>query len=296
MISARDKSAYWHFVAMGTILFWGTSFVSTKVLLNHDFSAVQIFNIRFFVTYLILLAASHKQFFCKKLKEEILLVICGIAGCTIYFWTENTALLYSQACNVSFLVCTTPLLTSLLAYVLGKDRMTRYLAIGSAVALVGMAMVVFNGQHELHLSPKGDFLAIGAALCWAFYSNFMPGILDKYESSFATRKIFIYGLIAILPVFVFRPWSASMEVLTEPVVASNLLFLAVVASLGCFALWNPVMKNLGIMASSNYLYLNPVFTLFGSILVLGEKVTVVSGIGSAIILAGVIIAGRSSKS
>lgn len=292
----RSSKFWYHMLAIGVVGVWGTTFISTKVLLSHGLHPTEIFVLRFIIAYIGIWIISPKRLFCNSWKDELMLMFLGATGGALYFWTENTALLYSQACNVSFLVCTTPLLTSLLAYVLGKDRMTRYLAIGSAVALVGMAMVVFNGQHELHLSPKGDFLAIGAALCWAFYSNFMPGILDKYESSFATRKIFIYGLIAILPVFVFRPWSASLEMLSEPVVASNLLFLAVVASLGCFALWNPVMKNLGIMASSNYLYLNPVFTLFGSILVLGEKVTVVSGIGSAIILAGVIIAGRSSKS
>ena len=62
MIPARNSLAFGHLLAIITITFWGTSFVSTKVLLNHGFSAVQIFSLRFAITYLILLAASHKQF------------------------------------------------------------------------------------------------------------------------------------------------------------------------------------------------------------------------------------------
>lgn len=85
MTPARNNMALWHILAIATIAFWGTSFVSTKVLLNHGFTAVQIFTLRFAVTYLILLAASHKQFRCENWKHEIILFVCGITGCTLYF-------------------------------------------------------------------------------------------------------------------------------------------------------------------------------------------------------------------
>ena len=62
MTPTRNNMALWHLLAVVTVAFWGTSFVSTKVLLNHGFSAVQIFTMRFVVTYLLLLIASHKQF------------------------------------------------------------------------------------------------------------------------------------------------------------------------------------------------------------------------------------------
>jgi len=83
MQSTRNNMAIWHLLAIGTVAFWGTSFVSTKVLLNHGFTAVQVFTLRFVVTYLLLLAASHKQFRCKEWKHELILFICGITGCTL---------------------------------------------------------------------------------------------------------------------------------------------------------------------------------------------------------------------
>ena len=60
MQSTRNNMALWHALAIGTVAFWGTSFVSTKVLLNHGFTAVQVFTLRFIVTYLLLLAISHR--------------------------------------------------------------------------------------------------------------------------------------------------------------------------------------------------------------------------------------------
>ena len=110
IVSQNSRSSVWHLLALFTIVFWGTSFVSTKVLLGYDFSAVQIFTFRFVVTYLILLLACHQKFRCENFKHELILFVCGITGCTLYFWTENTALTLSSSSNVSLIVCTNPLL------------------------------------------------------------------------------------------------------------------------------------------------------------------------------------------
>ena len=80
----------------------------------------------------------------------------------------------------------------------------------------------------------------------------------------------------------------------QPVVWLNLLFLGLVASLACFIIWNLVMSKLGNVTSTNYVYLNPVFTLITAALILGERMSPMSVIGCTAILAGVILAGRRS--
>ena len=61
------------------------------------------------------------------------------------------------------------------------------------------------------------------------------------------------------------------DVLLKPVVLSNLLFLAVLASLVCYVLWNVVLKQLGTVRASNYIYLNPLVTMVASIIILHEQ-------------------------
>ena len=56
--------------------------------------------------------------------------------------------------------------------------------------------------------------------------------------------------------------------------------------------WNVAMSKLGNVTSTNYVYLNPVFTLITAAVILGERMTTMSLIGSAAILAGVILAGK----
>ena len=84
----------------------------------------------------------------------------------------------------------------------------------------------------------------------------------------------------------------SPAILGQPVVFGNLLFLGLIASLACFILWNLAMARLGNVTSTNYVYLNPIFTLITAMILLGERLTPQSALGCAAILAGVIWAGR----
>ena len=56
--------------------------------------------------------------------------------------------------------------------------------------MTGIALVVFNGSFVLKLSPKGDLLAVAAALSWAFYSVILRGIRSSYPPVYVTRRIF----------------------------------------------------------------------------------------------------------
>ena len=70
------------------------------------------------------------------------------------------------------------------------------------------------------------------------------------------------------------------------------LFLAVLASLICYILWNVVLKQLGTMRASNYIYLNPLVTMVASVLILHEQITWITLMGAACIILGVYLAEK----
>ena len=72
----------------------------------------------------------------------------------------------------------------------------------------------------------------------------------------------------------------------------NLLFLSVLASLICFAVWNVILKQLGTIQASNYLYLNPLFTTLAASIFLDEHITIYAIAGVAMVLGGVFIGAR----
>ena len=302
----------YHVLAIVIVAIWGLTFISTKVLLMAGLSPEEIFLVRFSIAYfgmwLFCLwgrgsdasrtgsqsVQSPARLFCNSLKDELLLVLAGVMGGSLYFWSENTALQYTMASNVSFIVCTTPLVTAILNAAVRRERIGRLTLLGGCLSLVGIAMIAFSGGEGFHLSFLGDALAMLASLTWAIYTVVTNGLLKKYPSALISRKVFFYGMLTIVPVLLVKGWTFPAGRFLEPKVLLNTLFLGVVASLACYALWNSVIKRLGTVGSSNYIYLNPLFTLIAATLLLGERLTPVAIAGCLITLIGVWTASRSS--
>lgn len=296
IVSQNSRSSVWHLLALFTIVFWGTSFVSTKVLLGYDFSAVQIFTFRFVVTYLILLLACHRKFRCENFKHELILFVCGVTGCTLYFWTENTALTLSSSSNVSLIVCTNPLLIMIFGGIIYKtERLCKRQVLGCLVTFVGMVLVVLNGKFVLKLSPLGDFLAFGSALVWTVYSLVIKKLNGVYSTLFITRKVFFYGMLTSVPIMLVEnsqvPWSN----FALPVVSLNFLCLTVFSSLFGYLIWNKVLKQLGTVLASNYIYAIPLVTIITAVVALSERITFLGVVGAFAIVAGMVRAEMKKK-
>lgn len=292
-VRMKLKNGYYHLMAILTVAIWGLTFISTKVLINHGLTPQEIFFYRFLIAYLGIWFISPKKLFARSLKDELWLVAGGLFGGSLYFFTENTALGITQASNVSFLICTAPLLTTILSLLFYKgERATKGLIYGSLLALFGVGLVVFNGSVVLKISPVGDLLTLCAALSWAFYSLIIRRMGGHYPTVFLTRKIFFYGVLTILPAFLLHPLHPNAAVLFDFVVLSNLLFLAVLASLLCYVMWNVVLKQLGTVRASNYIYLNPLTTMVASVLILHEQITWITLTGAACIILGVYLAEK----
>ncbi|WP_321333198.1 DMT family transporter [uncultured Bacteroides sp.] len=285
------KNSWYHIMALVTVAIWGTTFVSTKVLLQHGLSPTEILLYRFVLAYISIWFFCPKRLLANSLRDESLLLAAGLCGGSLYFIAENTALEFTLASNVSLIVCTTPIITAFLMHFSGnKEKLKKKLLYGSVLALTGVALVVFNGNFILKVNPMGDILTIAAALMWSFYSIILRGLDRKYSVLFITRKVFFYGIITMIPVFLLSPSQLHIQALSQPLVIANLLFLGLVASMLCYIMWNTAMKQLGVVRTTNYIYIVPLITLITSSIVINEIITYIAIIGSIFILSGVYIA------
>ena len=166
----REKLTGWLCAAF-TITVWGSTFISSKKLLGL-YSPAQIMLTRFLLAYCALWLLRPRRLPLTR-KRELGFLLLGLFGCSLYFYTENTALTYTLASNVSIIVAAAPILTAVLAHFAGEERFRRGTLWGFLVAFTGVVLVVCNGTFVLKLNPRGDFLALGAAACWAVYSFLM---------------------------------------------------------------------------------------------------------------------------
>lgn len=289
----RDSDLLCHLVALMTVAVWGTTFVWTKLLIISGLSPAQIFTLRFAVAYVLLLVfsvvvkAKEHRWMADSVRDELMMAALGVTGGSLYFLTENEALRFTTATNTSLIVCSCPLFAALLISLRYRaERFGKWQMAGSVLAFAGMVVVVLNGRFVLRLSPIGDVLAFAACLCWAVYSLLMKTVTGRYSTMFITRKVFFYGVLTIIPYYMFVPGLPALDVLLRPQVMANLFFLGCVASMVCFLTWNWCMARLGAVRATNWVYFNPITTIVFAWWLLGEQITPWFILGSVMILSG----------
>lgn len=295
------KLFWYHCMAILTVAIWGTTFVSTKILIAHGLTPVEILFYRFTIAYICIWFIPPKKIFSRNWKDELWMLGMGLTGGSLYFVSENTALGITLASNVSLIICTAPILVAFITWLLNrKEKLKRSLLTGSFIGLGGVALVVFNGNYYLKISPVGDILTFISALMLACYCLILKKMNTRYPTLFLTRKVFFYGVLTLFPMLLLFPEHLSIgfdtSILSLPVVWVNLLFLGVVASMLCYIMWNTAVKQLGPVYTSNYIYIVPLVTVFASALILNEPVTWVSLLGAAFILYGVYFVERKGYS
>ena len=285
-----EHKAAGHLAALFTVAVWGTTFISTKVLLV-EFQPVEILFIRFVMGLAALWIVHPRRLKGTTSRQELTFAAAGLCGVCLYYLLENIALTYTMASNVGVIISVAPFFTAMLSHrFLGRsERLRATFFVGFAAAMAGIGLISFNGS-ALELNPVGDLLALLAAFVWACYSILTKKISGYgYHVILTTRRVFTYGVLWMIPalfLFEFHPNPAS---LTEPVYLLNLLFLGLGASALCFVTWNYGVQLLGAVKASVYIYLGPVITVATSALVLHEPITWMTGTGTILTLAGLVL-------
>lgn len=284
-----------HLAGLATAIVWGVTFISTKVLLR-SFTPVEILFFRFVLGFAALSLASRAWLKLDSRREELMLAGAGLTGICLYYLLENMALTYTMASNVGVIVSAAPFFTALLGRIfLKEERLGASFFVGFAVAMAGIFCISFNGAR-LQLSPIGDLMALAAALLWAVYSILIRKVGQKgYPTVQVTQRAFFYGLVFMIPALFLTDFHLGLERFADPVNLGNILFLGLVACALCFAVWNFAVNALGAVKTSVYIYLVPVVTVIASALVLHEPVTWLSGLGTVLTLAGLVLSQWKPK-
>ncbi len=285
-----------HGAALITILVWGTTFISTKLLLT-NFKPIEILFYRFSIGLVVLLIAYPHRLKGTSKKQELMFMAAGLCGVTWYYLLENIALTYTTASNVGVIISVAPFFTAMLAnWLLAGERPRVNFFIGFFAAMTGIFLISFNGSTVLQLNPVGDLLALLAAIVWAAYSIIARKISEfGYNTIQTTRKIFFYGLAFMIPVLFPFHFEWGVERFTKPINLFNILFLGLCASALCFVTWNLAVKVLGAVKTSIYIYLVPVITVVTAVIVLRERATWMSALGTILTLVGLFISQKKLR-
>lgn len=293
----KNKQLLGNLLTLLTMTIWATTYISTKILLE-NIEPLEILFYRFLIAYFVLILIHPKFKKFHKFKEELLFIVAGITGVTLYYLIENIALEYTLASNVGLFIALAPILTAILSnFFIEHGSLTKELAFGFIISIIGVFLVIFNGDFVLKLNPLGDLLAILAAVIWAVYSIILKKINNKYNYNniYITRKIFFYGVIFMIPLMLQFQTTLHLDKLRIPSVLLNISFLSLIASALCFVMWNMGVNFIGAIKASNYIYIVPLITVITSIIILNENITYIVVLGACFILLGLYISQNGFK-
>lgn len=292
-----NKKYFGHFSAIITILIWGTTFISTKLLLL-DFRPIEILLFRFVIGFFALLIIYPKRLSGTGFKQEFTFALAGICGITLYYLLENIALIYTTASAVGVIISTAPFFTAILSYFISgkKEKLPLSFFIGFLISMTGICLLSFENL-SFDINPLGDILAFISALIWALYS-----VLSKIISGYgyntiqSTRRIFLYGIVFMMPLLFVFDFKLDISRFSETGNLMNMLFLGIGASALCFVTWNYAVKKLGAVKTSVYIYSVPVITVAASVLILKEQITAFSVCGIFLTLLGLMLSQIKKRS
>ena len=305
-----------YLLATVTVIIWGITFVCTKSLLQ-DFSALEILFFRFIIAYIGLWIMNPKSEKIAK-KDNLLFCFAGLSGVVLYQFSENIAINFTTASNVSVIVSICPLFTAIIAQIFLKEKhITPFFILGFIISIIGVFFVSLNGNIQLKINPKGDFLALFAGICWGFYSLFVSMINKKeYNLICSTRRIFFFAVIFMIPLMIIGNnisnitansdlinsmnvnlnFSENIQRFKNFLNVGNLLFLGLLASGFCFSAWNKACKLVGTVKISFGIYLIPVVTIIFAFFTLHEKISFMGLLGAILTITGLFISNIKTSS
>ena len=288
-----NKKALGHMAALLCAIIWGTTFISTKVVLT-TFTPIEILVIRFILGYLLLWALRPKTLPFQGIKWEANAFFAGVFGIALYYLAENYALEYTSAGNVSLIVSTAPFFIAITFRLLKEsdEKLSIYFFLGFILAIGGIALMNYS-EGGFSFDLAGFILALLGAVLWGIYSVFIKRAGKQSVDTIAlTRRTFFYGLIVLLPISLLLGFDVSANDFKDLNVLINVIYLGLGASAICFAVWNFAIKSLGALVSGVYIYLVPAITVVFSYFFLNEGMNIYMIAGTILVIIGLVISEK----
>lgn len=274
------------------VLFWGVSFISTKVVLR-EMPPVSIAFFRQLIALVPLIGWGLATGTSFKIRPLDLLLLAGSCffGIVLYFVFENNGLRYTTASSASMIVAAVPVFTLITETLLFKMKSNLRMVLCIIVSIIGVYLVIsINGRLDFSSRTfLGNMLMIGAMASWVIYTIMSRSLGTRYSSLVITMYQTALSGILFVP-FILPEISSWRPVSTLALM--NLIYLGVFCSAISYFSFLYAMKKLGSTVSSAFLNLIPVISVAAGFLILGERLYLIQYFGMLLILLSLFQLGR----
>lgn len=217
--------------------------------------------------------------------ELPLIGLTGFLGISVYHVALNFGEMTVQAGAASLLISAAPVFTALLSVAVLKERLTGIGWLGILLAFAGVALIALSGGRGLRFTP-GALLILLAATVAAVYSILSKQLLRRH----AALEFTCYSIWAgTLPLLVFLPGLLRRLPVAAPQATFAVIYLGIFPAAIAYVLWNYALARMPASLLSSFLYLSPVLASLIAWVWLGEVPALLTLVGGAIAILGVIL-------
>ena len=284
--------------ALGSIVFWGLSFIATKVALE-EFLPSTVLALRFGIGAILLFLIQFrrdrqflKAFSFRDWVQMALLAAVGIVGHTLL---QSYALLYTTAIDTGWIVAIQPVFITLAGRLFLGEVITGRKVLGMALGFFGVYLIISKGVFSLlvfrFVSTAGDLLVLSSAITWTVFTVGGRGFVSRFPPLVAITPIMMLGFALLCLLSTLQGgWSGLSQ--APPQTWLAVLFLGVFCSGLAYLFWYSALGKRDSSSVGMYLYLEPFATLIGATFILHERIGGVTVLGGFLTLFGVYLTTR----
>lgn len=288
-----------HILAFISMFFWGMSYVWSKIVFE-VYSPLTTIYFRLLISFVVLFLFGYATGQLKAIRKEDQWLFVGSAFLNpfLYFVGENYGLSMVSASLSSIIVATIPLFAPFAAYYFFRERLKPVNIAGVIISFAGLLVIIINRDFSLNANPWGILLLFLAVFSAVFYVVVLKKLSMKYNPITIITWQNMLGSLYFLPFFLFIDGSSFVNIRPGILPVASLLMLGLFASSVAYVLYTYVVKYLGVIKSSLYTNLIPVFTVIFSFYLLGEQFSTKKIVGMFVVIVGVVLSqiGKTESS
>jgi len=288
-----SSKAFRYLLILLAIIFWGTSFVATKTVLN-EIKPVTIIILRLILASILLtiIALSTKRKFSINFKSHSWIFILALVA-VFHLWIQVTGLQYTTAANTGWIIGTAPIFMAILGFVFYKEKITLLQFLGILVAVAGLLLLIGKGDitNIGLIENQGDLLVLGSAFTWGVYSMVNKKISLSYSPLMTILYLFLMMAVIIIP-FNLNTETINSVINLSPISWMWILFLGIFCSGIAYVIWAQALRDMESAKVGAFLYFEPLVTVIAAWFFLKEEVTLLMIFSGLLITAGVFIVNK----
>jgi drug/metabolite transporter (DMT)-like permease len=223
-------------------------------------------------------------------------IACALTGVAINQTLFIKGLTLTTTSHAALLMLVTPLLVTLFALWVLKEKFTFAKAAGLACGVGGAVFLVMQKENNANAPDYlfGDFLILLNSIAYSVYFIIVNPLMEKYSALHVIRWVFTIGFIMVLPF----GWSQTANIHWQQMEAAHYLAITGVVVTGTFLAYyfNAYgISRLGAGITGTYIYTQPVFAVLIAYLFFNDSVSNQKLIAAVLIFSGVYLVSIKKK-